>query len=89
MNGWQVMAAPLAVVVRMGALVATMVALGWLTRRAARGAPPPSATPVVRRLTPRGWTGPERESASGRRTAPDSSVLAAYDQALLDGWPPR
>jgi hypothetical protein len=73
MNGWQVMAAPLAVVVQVGALTAAAVAAAWLIRRLTRGlARRPDPSPVV---------------SSGRPVS-DGTVVAAYDGALLDGWPP-
>jgi hypothetical protein len=69
MNGWQVMAAPLAVVVRLGALVLAALVVVWLTRRlSARSRGPATG----------GGAGPVR----------DGTVVAAYDGALLDGWPP-
>jgi hypothetical protein len=67
MNGWQVMAAPLTVVVRLAALVAVAVAVVWVARRR-RGQP--------------------SDASTGDRAVQDGTVAAAYDRALLDGWPP-
>ena len=68
MNGWQVMAAPLAVVVRLGALVLAAVVVMWLTR------------PL--------WGRSRGPATADRVRIRDGAVVAAYDGALLDGWPP-
>jgi hypothetical protein len=70
MNGWQVMAAPLALVVQVGALMAVALGVAWTARRL--------TAPAV------------RSGDVGRGAAPvsDGSIMAAYDGALADGWPP-
>jgi hypothetical protein len=69
MDGWQVMAAPLALVVKVG-LVATLVA---------------TVTVWWGRLV----DGPRRRPTPKRRPQPvsDRDIVAAYNDALLDGWP--
>jgi hypothetical protein len=70
MDGWQVMAAPLSAVVRVG-LVATVAA---------------TVTVWWGRLV----DGPRRASAPERRpgAVTDAAIVAAYNDALSDGWPP-
>ena len=71
MDGWQVMAAPLALVVQLGALMGVALGVAWTARR---------------------LTGPwVRSDAVGREAPPvsDGSIMAAYDDALADGWPPE
>lgn len=71
MNGWQVMAAPLAIIVRLGALVMLMLAAVSVRERLLDGR---SVLPRVQ---------PPQPTARPR----DDVIVSAYNAALLDGWP--
>jgi hypothetical protein len=71
MNGWQVMAAPLTIVVRLGVLLAMVLAAASVRDRFLDG------RSVVRRA-------PEQRPSPPQR---DTTIVSAYNAALLDGWP--
>jgi hypothetical protein len=71
MNGWQVMAAPLTIVVRLGVLLATMVVAASVFDRLWEGRPTP----------------PRASEPPPARLVSEQAIVRSYNDTLQDGWP--